>query len=78
MLVLDDFGLRSYTHEEATTLVDLLEDCYQRGVIVTSQADPHGWLRLFEDAVVDEAIVDRLFHTTQRVVLKSGSYRKRG
>lgn len=78
VIVLDDFGLRSYTHEEATALVDLLEDRYQRGVvIVTSQVDPRGWLKLFEDAVVGEAIVDRLLHPSQRVVLKGGSYRER-
>jgi hypothetical protein len=29
-------------------------------VIVTSQVDPRGWLKLFEDAFVGEAIVDRL------------------
>lgn len=77
-LILDDFGLRAYTHEEATVLVDLLEDRYRNGVvIVTSQVDPRGWLKLFEDAVVGEAIVDRLKHPAQRVVLKGGSYRER-
>jgi len=50
----------------------------KRGVvIVTSQVDPRGWLKLFEDAVVGEAIVDRLLHPSQRVVLKGGSYRER-
>jgi len=78
VLVLDDFGLRAYTHEEATVLVDLLEDRYRHGVvIVTSQVDPRGWLKLFEDAVVGEAIVDRLRHPSQRVTLKGGSYRER-
>ena len=77
-LILDDFGLRAYTHEEATVLVDLLEDRYRHGVvIVTSQVDPRGWLKLFEDAVIAEAIVDRLKHPSQRVVLKGGSYRER-
>jgi DNA replication protein DnaC len=77
-LILDDFGLRAYTHEEATVLVDLLEDRYRHGVvIVTSQVDPRGWLKLFEDAVIGEAIVDRLKHPAQRVVLKGGSYRER-
>ncbi len=77
-LILDDFGLRAYTHEEATVLVDLLEDRYRRGVvIVTSQVDPRGWLKLFEDAVIGEAIVDRLRHPSQRVTLKGGSYRER-
>ena len=78
VLVLDDFGLRSYTHEEATALVDLLEDRYQRGVVVvTSQVDPRGWLKLCEDAVVGEAIFDRLIHPSQRVVPKGGSHRER-
>jgi DNA replication protein DnaC len=78
VLILDDFGLRSYTHDEATTLVDLLEDRYQRGVVViTSQVDHRGWLKLFEDPVVGEAIVDRLLHPSQRIVLKGGSYRER-
>lgn len=78
VLVLDDFGLRSYTHDEATALVDLLEERYQRGiVIITSQVDNRGWTKLFEDPVVAEAIVDRLVHPSQRVVLKGGSYRER-
>lgn len=77
-LILDDFGLRSYSHDEATALVDLLEERYQRGiVIVTSQVDARGWLKLFEDPVVAEAIVDRLIHPSQRIVLKGGSYRER-
>jgi DNA replication protein DnaC len=43
-LILDDFGLRSYSHEEANVLVDLLEDRHRKGsVVVTSQADPKGW-----------------------------------
>lgn len=77
-LVLDDFGLRGYTHEEATVLVDLLEDRYRHGVVlISSQVDPRGWLKLFEDPVIGEAIVDRLIHPSQRVILKGGSYRER-
>ena len=78
VLILDDFALRSYTHEEATALVDLLEDRYRRGVvIVTSQVDPRGWNKLFEDPVIAEAIIDRLSHPSQRLALKGGSYRER-
>jgi DNA replication protein DnaC len=77
-LILDDFGLRGYTHEEATALVDLLEERYRRGsLIVTSQVDPRGWLKLFEDPVIGEAIVDRIIHPSQKLVLKGGSYRER-
>jgi DNA replication protein DnaC len=78
VIVLDDFGLRSYTHEEANVLVDLLEDRHQKGsVVVTSQVDPKGWLKLFEDPVIAEAIVSRLEHPSQRIILNGGNYREK-
>jgi DNA replication protein DnaC len=78
VLILDDFGLRNYTHEEATVLVDLLEDRHRKGsVVVTSQVDPKGWLKLFEDPVIAEAIVSRLEHPCQRLTLTGGNYREK-
>lgn len=78
VLILDDFGLRNYTHEEATVLVDLLEDRHRKGsVIVTSQADPRGWTKLFEDPLIAEAIVSRLEHPCQKLILKGGNYREK-
>jgi len=78
ILILDDFGLRNYTHDEATSLVDILEERYRKGsVIVTSQVDPRGWVKLFEDPVIGEAIVDRLVNPSQKIALKGGSYRER-
>jgi DNA replication protein DnaC len=77
-LILDDFGLRSLNHSEATVLVDLLEECHKRCiVIVTSQVEPKGWLNLFEDPVVGEAVVDRLINPSQHLVLLGESYRAR-
>lgn len=78
VLIFDDFGLRNYTHEEANVLVDILEDRHQKGpVIVTSQVDPLGWTKLFEDPVIAEAITDRLLNPSQRILLKGGSYREK-
>ena len=78
VLVFDDFGLRSYTHEEAMTLLDLLEARYRKGIlIVTSQVDSKGWFKLFEDPPTAEAIIDRLTKPSHRVVLASESYRNR-
>jgi DNA replication protein DnaC len=78
-IILDDFGLRNYTHDEATSLMDILEERYQKGVVVlTSQINPEGWLKLFEDPVIAEAIVDRLVHPSQKLILKGGgSYREK-
>lgn len=78
VLIIDDLGLRTYTHEEATALMDILEERYQKApLIVTSQVDPQGWLKLFEDPVIAEAIVDRLIHPCQKITLKGDrSYRE--
>ncbi len=78
VIVLDDFGLRNYTHDEANILVDILEDRHRKGsVVVTSQVDPKGWLKLFEDPVIAEAIVSRLEHPSQRLILDGGNYREK-
>lgn len=77
-VILDDFGLRAYSHEEATILMDLLEERYGKGsLIVTSQIDPKGWLKLFEDPVIAESIVDRILNPSQKITLKGGSYREK-
>jgi DNA replication protein DnaC len=78
VLLLDDFGLRGYTHDEANVLVDLLEDRYGKTItIVTSQVDPKGWRSLFEDPVIGDAIVDRLINPSINIHLQGGSYRER-
>lgn len=78
VLILDDFALRSYTHAEANTLLEILEERYGKGItIVTSQVAPAGWSGLFEDQIVGEAIVDRLVNPSETVSLKGESYRKK-
>lgn len=78
VIILDDFGLRGYSHEEATILVDILEDRHRKGsVIITSQANPKGWMKLFEDPLIAEAIVNRLEHPGQAIHITGPSYRDR-
>ncbi len=55
-----------------------MERLQRRGsVIVTSQADPRGWPKLFEDPLIAEAIVSRLEHPSQKLILKGGDYREK-
>jgi DNA replication protein DnaC len=78
VLILDDFALRPYSHEEGVLLVDLIEDRYRKGVhIISSQVDMMGWKTLFEDPVVADALVDRLRNPSETVILTGGSYRAR-
>lgn len=76
VITLDDFGLRNYTHDEASILLDVLEERYLKGsTILTSQVEPEGWGKLFEDPVIADAIVDRLTKPAKKVQLKGPSYR---
>jgi DNA replication protein DnaC len=78
VLILDDWGLRNYTHDEATILVEILEARTKKGpVIVTSQVNPKAWVKLFEDPAIAEAVVDRLQNPSSKINLTGGSYRER-
>lgn len=76
ILILDDFGLRNYSHEEANIIYDILEERYQKGsTIITSQVKPQGWKVLFEDEVIAEAIVDRLTACAHIIDVTGDSFR---
>lgn len=78
VMILDDFGLRNYTHEEATALLEILEDRYGKAsTIITSQVEPEGWRNLFQDSVISDAIIDRLINPSDLVLLSGESYRKK-
>jgi DNA replication protein DnaC len=76
ILILDDFGLRNYSHEEANIIYDILEERYQKAsTILTSQVKPQGWKKLFEDEVIAEAIVDRLTSCAHIIDVTGDSFR---
>ncbi len=78
LIILDDFGLRNYSHKEALALYDLLEDSYRkRSMVITSQIKPKGWQNLFEDAVIAEAIIDRITSCAHTIEITGPSYRKK-
>ncbi|MBC8550235.1 MAG: ATP-binding protein [Candidatus Brocadiales bacterium] len=78
LLIIDDLGLRNYTHKEANIFYEILEDRYRKGpVIITSQVKAQGWKGLFEDEVIAEAILDRLTACAHIVDVKGDSYRSK-
>jgi DNA replication protein DnaC len=78
VLILDDFGLRNYTHDEGTALLEILEERYGKGTaIITTQVEPDGWRALFQDSVISDAIVDRLVNPSDAILLGGESYRKK-
>jgi DNA replication protein DnaC len=77
VIILDDFGLRSYSHDEAVTLLEILEERYTKSVvIVTSQVEPLGWKSLFQDSVISDSIVDRIIGPSDKITLTGDSFRQ--
>lgn len=77
VIILDDFGLRNYNHDEAVTLLEILEERYTKRVsIVTSQVEPEGWKALFQDSVISDSIVDRITGPSDKITLLGESFRK--
>ena len=59
-------------------LVAILDDRNRMvSVVVTSQVDTNGGLTLFEDPVIAEAIVSRLEHPSQKIIISGGNYREK-
>lgn len=78
LLIFDDFALRRYTHEEGSMLLDVLEEHHKKGsIIVTSQVAAEGWVSLFDDPVLGEAIVDRMTKPKVAIAMDGPSYRDR-
>ncbi len=76
IIILDDFALRRYTHEEGSILLDILEEHHKKGsIIVTSQVTANGWVSLFDDPILGEAIVDRMTKPQRSLVFDGPSYR---
>ena len=76
LLIIDDFGLRNYSHQEANVLYEILEDRYKHGSLtMTFQVRPQGWKGLFEDQVIADALLDRLVACAHTVEVKGASYR---
>jgi DNA replication protein DnaC len=78
VLIIDDLGLRKFTHEEATVLYQIIEDRYQKGsTIITTQIQIPGFRDLFDDQVLAEAIIDRLISNAHIIEIKNDNYRKK-
>jgi len=77
LLILDDWGLRPLTREEALDLLEVIEDRHQRGsTLIISQVPVEAWHKLIGDGTIADAILDRLVHNGYRVEMEGESMRK--
>ncbi|SPW34521.1 transposase/IS protein [Edwardsiella tarda] len=77
LLILDDWGLEKLNTRQASDLLEVMEDRYQRGnTIIISQLPVSEWYKLVDNPTVADALMDRLLHNGHRVELRGESIRK--
>ena len=78
LIIFDDFGLQSITHEVKLILLQILEDRYERAaVMISSQLPINKWYDYFDEPTLADAILDRIIPKAHRIELKGKSLRKR-
>lgn len=77
LLILDDFGLQPLDHQMKLTLLQILEDRYEKGAtIITSQLPVNKWYEYMDEPTMADAIMDRLTAHVHKIDLKGESLRK--
>jgi DNA replication protein DnaC len=77
LLVLDDWGLTSFTETSSRDLLEVVDDrCQVRSTIMAGQLPLEHWHGLFPDPTVADAVLDRLVHNAYKINLKGESLRK--
>jgi DNA replication protein DnaC len=78
LLIIDEFGVRSYDRLAATALFSLISARYERSSVVLTSTKGFGeWGEVLGDAVIATAILDRLLHHSHVLNIRGESYRLR-
>lgn len=76
LLVLDDFGMKELSPQQAEDLYELICERYRVGsMIVASNRAPKDWYALFPNPVFAEGAQDRLVNSSHQVFMPGKSYR---
>jgi DNA replication protein DnaC len=78
LLIIDDFGLTVLQGQQQTDFLEIIEDRHaKRATIIASQMPVAGWFDIIGEAIIADAILDRVVHTAHRIELKGESLRKK-
>jgi len=78
LMIIDDFGLTALQGQQQTDFLEIIEDRHaKRSTVIVSQLPVASWFDVIGDAVIADAILDRLVHTAHRFELKGESLRKK-
>ena len=71
LLILDDFGISRLDQHLQNDFMEIIEDRHARkSTIIASQLPVSAWFEVFAEAVVADAVLDRIVHTAHRFEFK--------
>lgn len=77
VLILDDFGLKPLSAQQADDLQELVDQRHLKGgFILTSNRRVAEWMELFPDPVLAHSALDRITHNAHQLTIEGESYRK--
>lgn len=77
LLILDDFGLQSFDNHARETLMDIIDERYNKAsTIISSQIPVSAWYDIIGEGTIADAILDRIVNSSHRIDLKGESLRK--
>jgi DNA replication protein DnaC len=76
VLLIDELGYIPVDKHGADLLFQVVSQRYERGsIVLTTNRVPKDWAKVFNDATVASAVLDRLAHHSEIVVIEGKSYR---
>ena len=73
LLIIDDWGLNSFTDEQRRDFLEIMEDRYNvRSTIIASQFPVDTWHDIIGEPTLADAICDRIVHNAHKIILKGG------
>ena len=77
LLILDDFGLQAFDSHARESLMDIIDDRYNKmSTIISSQIPVSVWYEIIGEGTIADAILDRIVNSSHRIDLKGESLRK--
>ena len=78
LLIIDDFGLQPIDSMASLTLMEIIEDRFAvKSLIIGSQLPLEKWYEIITEKTVADAVLDRLFNASHKIILKGESMRRK-
>lgn len=79
LLILDDWALSSFSLDQSRDLLEIVESRNEKGsLLIASQIPIDSWYQALPDPTLADAILDRIVHTSYKILLTGESMRKIG